>query len=158
MPSSNSSFASGSDCADSAVAKELFELGNVTSVFYMDRFLTVNKDDQSTWEDLLKKLAVPIRAAASVAEAPPPAVAVAAAAPGENPMLDRINQILDEKVRPGLAMDGGGLEVLGLNDHKLLISYQGACGSCPSSLAGTLMAIEHMLKEDVDPEIEVVSV
>ncbi len=152
------SFATAESAQSDPLARELFELGNVTSVFYMDRFLTVNKDDHSTWDDLLKKLAVPIRAAASVAEAPPPAPVAAAAAPGDDPLLDRINQILDEKVRPGLAMDGGGLEVLGLNGHKLLISYQGACGSCPSSLAGTLMAIEHMLKEDVDPEIEVVSV
>ena len=153
------SFSNAEAAQSDPLAKELFEVGSVTSVFYMDRFLTVNKDDQATWEDLLKKLAVPIRAAASVAEAPPPApVAAAATAPGENPMLDRINEILNEKVRPGLAMDGGGLEVLGLTDHKLLISYQGACGSCPSSLAGTLMAIEHMLRQDVDPEIEVVSV
>jgi len=73
-------------------------------------------------------------------------------------LLDRINQVLDEKVRPGLAGDGGGLEIIGLNDKKLLIRYQGACGSCPSSIGGTMMAIEYMLKEDVDPEIEVISV
>jgi Fe-S cluster biogenesis protein NfuA len=39
-----------------------------------------------------------------------------------------------------------------------MIRYQGACGSCPSSIGGTMMAIEQMLKEDVDPEIEVISV
>jgi len=66
--------------------------------------------------------------------------------------------VLDERVRPGLAGDGGGLEILGLEDKRLLIRYQGACGSCPSSISGTMYAIEHMLKEEVDPEIEVVSV
>ena len=60
--------------------------------------------------------------------------------------------------RRELAGDGGGLEIIGFHDKKLMISYQGACGSCPSSIGGTLMAIEHMLKEDVDPEIEVISV
>ena len=54
--------------------------------------------------------------------------------------------------------DGGYLEVLGLTEHTLSIRYQGACGSCPSSLTGTLMAIENMIKEEVDPEIEVVAV
>jgi Fe-S cluster biogenesis protein NfuA len=54
--------------------------------------------------------------------------------------------------------DGGYLEVLGLTDHTLSIRYQGACGSCPSSLTGTLMAIEGMLKQEVDPELEVVAV
>src|SRR5581483_10424947 len=80
------------------------------------------------------------------------------AAPGENPLLDRINALLDDRIRPGLAGDGGGLEIISLNDKTLTIRYQGACGSCPSSMAGTLMAIESMLQQDVDPEIQVISV
>jgi Fe-S cluster biogenesis protein NfuA len=155
---SSRSFATAEAAQADSLASALFEVGDVTSVFYMDRFLTVNKNDQATWDELLKKLAVPIRASTSVAQAPPQAPTAVAIAPGDEALLDRINQVLNEKVRPGLAMDGGGLEVLGLNGRQLLISYQGACGSCPSSLAGTLMAIEHMLKEEIDPEIEVVSV
>jgi Fe-S cluster biogenesis protein NfuA len=139
------------------LASALFNVGNVTSVFYMDRFITVNKEDDVSWEEVLKKLAEPIRSAPSVADLPAPE-SKPIFAPGENPLLDRINEVLDEKVRPGLAGDGGGLEIVGLNDKKLLISYQGACGSCPSSIGGTMMAIEYMLKEDVDPEIEVISV
>ena len=76
----------------------------------------------------------------------------------DDPRLTRINEILDEKVRPALAGDGGYLEILGLKDHTLSIRYQGACGSCPSSLTGTLMAIEGMLKQEVDPDLEVVAV
>jgi Fe-S cluster biogenesis protein NfuA len=140
------------------LASALFDVGNVTSVFYMDRFITVNKEDEVSWEEMLKKLAEPIRSAPAASEPAPQAARTSAVLPGENLLLDRINQVLDEKVRPGLAGDGGGLEIIGLNDKKLLISYQGACGSCPSSIGGTLMAIEHMLKEDVDPEIEVISV
>ena len=68
------------------------------------------------------------------------------------------DEILDEKVRPALMGDGGYLEVLGLQDHTLSIRYQGACGSCPSSLTGTLMAIEGMLKQEVDPDLEVIAV
>ena len=70
----------------------------------------------------------------------------------------RVNEILDEKIRPYLASDGGWLEVLSLDDKKLTIHYQGACGSCPSSLSGTLMAIERLMQEEIDPEIEVVAV
>ncbi|MBI1764288.1 MAG: NifU family protein [Acidobacteria bacterium] len=142
------------------LAASLFDVGNVTSVFYMDRFITINKADHVDWEEMLRKLAEPIRSAPAVTE-----VAQAAAAEsnpayvvGENPLLDQINQVLDEKVRSGLAMDGGGLEIIGLNGKRLTISYQGACGSCPSSSYGTLMAIESMLKAEVDPEIEVISV
>ena len=140
------------------LADSLFKVGNVTSVFYMDRFVTVNKEDDVSWEEMLKKLAEPIRSAPSGTEAAVQAPAAPVATPGENPMLDLINQVLDEKVRPGLAGDGGGLEVIGFHDKKLMIRYQGACGSCPSSIGGTMMATEHMLREDVDAEIEVISV
>jgi len=81
-----------------------------------------------------------------------------AAVTSDDPRLLRINEILDEKVRPALMGDGGYLEIMGLADHTLSIRYQGACGSCPSSLTGTLMAIESMLKQEVDPELEVVAV
>jgi NFU1 iron-sulfur cluster scaffold homolog, mitochondrial len=146
------------------LAKSLFDVGHVVSVFYMDRMITVEKDDEGDWDDLLPALAVPIRAAEAVNVSS--AVAAAAAAVGgsiaavtsDDPRLLKINEILDEKVRPALMGDGGYLEVLGLNEHTLSIRYQGACGSCPSSLTGTLMAIEGMLKQEVDPDLEVVAV
>jgi NFU1 iron-sulfur cluster scaffold homolog, mitochondrial len=154
---SSRSFQNAESAQADPLAAALFAVGNVTSVFYMDRFVTVNKEDEVSWEEMLKKLAEPIRAAGATSEAPAH-VQAQVTAPGENSLLDQINQVLDEKVRPGLAGDGGGLEIIGLDDKKLLIRYQGACGSCPSSIGGTMMAIEYMLKEDVDPEIEVISV
>jgi NFU1 iron-sulfur cluster scaffold homolog, mitochondrial len=154
---SSRSFQNAQSAQADPLASALFAVGNVTSVFYMDRFITVNKEDEAPWEEMLKKLAEPIREAPTTSE--PMAQAQASAyTPGENLLLDRINQVLDEKVRPGLAGDGGGLEIIGLDDKKLLIRYQGACGSCPSSVGGTMMAIEYMLKEEVDPDIEIVSV
>ena len=153
--------------ADMAVndplAKSLFDVGHVVSVFYMDRMITVEKDDEGDWDDLLPALAVPIRAAEAVNGSAAAAAAAAvggsiAAVTSDDPRLLRINEILDEKVRPALMGDGGYLEIIGLNDHTLSIRYQGACGSCPSSLTGTLMAIESMLKQDVDPELEVIAV
>ena len=154
------SFPSAEAAIADPLADALFKIGNVTSVFYMDRFITVNKEDDVSWEDLLKKLAEPIRSAPAISAgsfgvAPETTSTFTV---GDNPLLDRINQILDERIRPGLAGDGGGLEIIGLDDKKLLIRYQGACGSCPSSIGGTLMAIEYMLKEEVDPDIEVISV
>lgn len=155
---SSRSFQNAEAALADPLADSLFKVGNVTSVFYMDRFVTVNKEEDITWEDMLKKLAEPIRSAPSASEAAAQATPKPAPTPGDDPVLDRINQVLDEKVRPGLAGDGGGLEIIGFHDKKLMISYQGACGSCPSSIGGTLMYIEHMLKEEIDPEIEVISV
>src|SRR5258705_12971258 len=143
------------------LAKALFDVGHVVSVFYMDRMITVEKDDEGDWDDLLPTLAVPIRAAEAVNSPSDVGAAVGgsiAAVISDDPRLARINEILDDKVRPALMGDGGYLEVLGLADHTLSIRYQGACGSCPSSLTGTLMAIEGMLKQEVDPELEVVAV
>ena len=143
------------------LAKSLFDVGHVVSVFYMDKMITVEKDDEGDWDDLLPALAVPIRAADSVNGAAAAAAAVGgpiAAVASDDPRYLKINEILDEKVRPALMGDGGYLEIIGLSDHTLSIRYQGACGSCPSSLTGTLMAIESMLKQEVDPELEVIAV
>lgn len=156
------------DSADKAqsdpLAKALFDTGHVVSVFYMDQMVTVEKDEEGDWDELLPRLAVPIRAAeATTAAASHEAAASTLGGPlaavmSDDPRLVRINEILDEKVRPALMGDGGYLEVLGIKDNTLSIRYQGACGSCPSSLTGTLMAIEGMLKQEVDPELDVVAV
>ena len=154
-------YGSADQAAGDPLATSLFDIGNVVSVFYMDRMITVEKTDEADWDDLLPTLAVPIRAAEAVNGPAAAAAAVGgaiAAVTSDDPRLIRINEILDERVRPALMGDGGYLEILGLADHTLSIRYQGACGSCPSSLTGTLMAIESMLKQEVDPELEVVAV
>ena len=158
------SFHSAGEAADDALAGPLFAVGDVSSVFYMDRMVTVEKTDEADWDDLLPRLAVPIRAAAGVASnggaAPQPSGVGGplGAIMSDDPRLVRINEILDEKVRPYLASDGGWLEVLSLNDKTLTIRYQGACGSCPSSLSGTLLGIEGLIRQEIDPDIEVVAV
>ena len=161
------SFLGASLAKDDALAKSLFEVGGVVSVFYMDRMITVEKEETEDWDDLLPKLAVPIRAAeAAQGGAVAAAEAAGAGALGgtlgalmsDDPRLLRINEILDEKIRPALAGDGGWLEIVSLKENTLTIKYQGACGSCPSSISGTLMAIENMVQQEVDPALEVVAV
>jgi Fe-S cluster biogenesis protein NfuA len=155
------SFKSSSEAVNDKLAKSLFSIANVESVFYMDKMITVEKDDLAEWDELLPVLAVPIREAESVKAQSAAATAVGgaiAAAVSDDPKLAEINAILDERIRPYLAGDGGWLDVLSLDNKTLTIRYQGACGSCPSSLTGTLMAIENMIKDEVDPEIEVIAV
>ena len=155
------SFQSAADAQSDTLAKSLFEVGSVESIFYMDKMITVEKTDEADWDDVLPALAVPIRAAESVKTQTAAAAAAGgavAAVTSDDPRLMQINEILDERIRPYLASDGGWLEVLSLDDNTLKIRYQGACGSCPSSLTGTLMAIETMIRDEVDPEIEVVAV
>lgn len=159
------SFDSRDKVKDDKLAASLFEVGDVVSVFYMDKMITVEKADEADWDEILPTLAVPIRAAESVAasstngKAAAAAVggAIGAAVNGDNPVIAQINELLDERIRPFLASDGGWLEILSLEDKILKIRYQGACGSCPSSLTGTLMAIENMIKDEIDSEIEVIA-
>ncbi len=158
-------FDSPDKVGDDPLARALFDTGHVVSIFYMDRMVTVEKDEEGDWDELLPQLAVPIRAAEATTAAGAVVSSEQSSVGGalgalmsDDPRIVRINEILDEKVRPALMMDGGYLEVLGIKDNTLSIRYQGACGSCPSSLTGTLMAIEGMIRQEVDPDLEVVAV
>lgn len=64
----------------------------------------------------------------------------------------QVEEILDRTVRPGLQADGGDLEVVSFKDNKIEISYQGACGGCPSSYMDTLFAIENILRYELKNE------
>lgn len=156
------SFKNADDAADDELARSIFEVGNVVSIFYMDKMLTVEKTDEAEWDEILPELAVPIRAAnaVSVSSAKSAAAAIGGsigALASDDPMLAEINALLDDRIRPYLAGDGGWLEVLELADNVLKIRYEGACGSCPSSLTGTLMSIENMIREEIHPDITVVA-
>lgn len=159
------SFKTAEDAVGNALAESLFAIGEVVSVFYMDKMITVEKSDDADWDELLPALAVPIRETKSVGSANGNGKGAAAVVGGaiavaasDDPRLAQIDELLDERIRPYLASDGGWLEIVDLVDHTLNIRYQGACGSCPSSLTGTLMAIENMIREEIDPDIEVVAV
>ena len=159
------SFDSAEKAAGDKLALSLFEVGDVVSIFYMDKMITVEKTDEADWDEILPILAVPIRAAESVAtsngngngNAANAVGGAIAAAVSDNPIIAQINELLDERIRPYLASDGGWLEIVSLEGKTLTIRYEGACGSCPSSLTGTLMSIENMIKEEIDEEIEVVA-
>ncbi|MBX3244491.1 MAG: NifU family protein [Acidobacteria bacterium] len=145
------------------LAQSIFGVGDVVSVFYMDKMITVEKNDEVEWDVILPELAVPIRAAEPVKAGNGSSAArsvggAIAAAADDDPTLREIEALLDERIRPYLAGDGGWLEIIELAGSTLSIRYQGACGSCPSSLTGTLMAIENMIKEEIDPDIEVIAV
>jgi len=111
----------------------------------------------------MRQLAIPIREAPS-ADADSAKYAEQAEgmdltklSPEDKARLDKINDILDEQIRPYLQGDGGDLYVVGLEGNKLSVHYQGACGSCPSSISGTLAGIESLVRQ-IEPEMEVVAV
>ena len=144
------------DSAGIPLAARLMALDGVESVFFYDNYVTVTKREEGDWDvlspailDLLQEL-LPQHDPAFSQEQPAHTPSVEM-----TPALMQISDILDRTVRPFLAADGGGLELLAYQDHLLLIRYQGACGTCPSSASGTLMAIESILRDEFDPEIRV---
>jgi Fe-S cluster biogenesis protein NfuA len=147
------------------LAEALFAIPHVTNVFYVDYWITVTQDGKAHWPELLRQLAVPIRDAPSAQETSKQLVTQAfdrpdglpAADEEEDEKLAAIRQLLDDQVRPYLQGDGGDLYVLGLEGNVLKVHYQGACGSCPSSISGTLAGIAGLVRQ-IDPEIEIVAV
>ena len=147
---------------DDVLASTLFDIEHVSNVFYVDRWLTVTQDGGADWPELVRLIAAPLRAAPAAAAQS--AATVFAAREAINDMstedqerLGQINVLLDERIRPSLQGDGGDLHVVGLAGNYLSIHYQGACGTCPSSIAGTLKGIENLVRT-IEPDIEVVAV
>jgi NFU1 iron-sulfur cluster scaffold homolog, mitochondrial len=158
------SFDSAEQAQSDPLASALFDIEHVTNVFYVDHWITVTQDGKGDWQELMRKLAAPIREAPSAdADSARHAARTETGATLENlpdadrERLSRINGLLDEQVRPYLQGDGGDLYVVGIEGNRLMVHYQGACGSCPSSISGTLAGIENLLRP-IEPDIELVAV
>jgi Fe-S cluster biogenesis protein NfuA len=153
------SYEDAESAKEDALASSLFEIDHVINVYYVDKYITVTQDGGAVWSELLRKLAPPIREAEAQdhLEHDEEVHVSKEAMESDDPRLSEINRMLDEQVRPYLLADGGGLKVLSLEENRLKVHYQGACGTCPTATTGTLYAIESMVKR-IDPEIQVISV
>ena len=69
---------------------------------------------------------------------------------------EAIEELFEKSIRPALAADGGDLELDLVKGNEVVISFQGACGSCPSSAGGTLRGIERAIQQNVFPEAVVI--
>jgi Fe-S cluster biogenesis protein NfuA len=155
------SYENAEQAEDDDHARAHIAIEHVTNVFYVDRWLTVTQDGQADWKELVRKIAVPLRVAPGAGEQSATAAAAARSSleqlsQGDQDRLDEINRLLDEQIRPYLRGDGGDLLVFGLEGDRLVVHYQGACGTCPSSISGTLRGIETLLRT-IEPDIEVVA-
>jgi Fe-S cluster biogenesis protein NfuA len=149
-------FQTKEEAAKDPLAKGIFEITGVVSVFYMDKFITIEKEAKTNWGQIQRPFVEFIKNFDKTT-IPPEVEQFEVSKDEETAILKKVNEILDTRVRPALAGDGGGLQVTGMDGLTLKIRYQGACGSCPSSIRGTLVAIENLLRREVNPAIEVVS-
>lgn len=156
------SYENAEQAKDDVLAAALFALPHVSNVFYVDRWLTVTQDGSADWPELVRLIAVPLRAAPAAAAQSAAAVFAARAAiedmsEADQARLNVISELLDQRIRPSLQADGGDLHVVGLSGDYLSIHYQGACGSCPSSISGTLSAIQNLVRT-IEPDLAVLAV
>jgi len=161
------SFDSKEEAQGDPLAAALFDIPRVANVFYVDNWITVTQDGGAEWGELPTKVAVPIREApaaeaqsqvyASAGGGGHPAFDDDRLTPEQRQKLGLITDLIDERVRPYLQGDGGDLYVVELEGNVLKVHYQGACGSCPSSISATLTGIEGLVRS-VDPEMQLVPV
>ncbi|MFM9428858.1 Fe-S cluster biogenesis protein NfuA [Variovorax sp. GrIS 2.14] len=156
------SYENAGQVSGDALASALFAIPHVSNVFYVDRWLTVTQDGGADWPELVRLIAVPLRAAPAAAAQSAAAVFAARVSiddmsEEDQERLEVISELLDERIRPSLQADGGDLHLVGLSGNHLSIHYQGACGSCPSSISGTLAAIQNLVCT-IEPDLAVVAV
>jgi len=163
MATGTREFASPEDAAASPLAEALFDLGDVTGVFYGRDFISVTAAPGVAWASL-KPQVVAMLLDHFVADAP-----LFAAAPGnglavpaededfgDDPadadIVAQIRDLIETRVRPAVANDGGDIVYRGFREGVVYLTMQGACSGCPSSSATLKNGIESLLKHYV-PEV-----
>ncbi len=161
-------FDSPDDVGDDPMAKALFDIFGIQSIFIKENFITVTKSNATGWHTIMEKIGTAIESHSHHYEKGDDAKGDKDVHPvledfnkedfftyNDDRKTEVINALLDIAIRPALANDGGGINLLSVEDKTIKVHYQGACGSCPSSTTGTLQYIEQFLKEAIHHDVEV---
>ena len=163
MPAGTRDFRDEEDAAASPLATALFDLGDVTGVFFGRDFVSVTAGPGTDWS-ALKPQVVAVLLDHFVMQAPllhaPSAGGITV--PGEDEDLGddpadaeivaQIRELIETRVRPAVANDGGDIVYRGFREGIVYLSMQGACAGCPSSTATLKNGIETLIKHYV-PEV-----
>ena len=164
MGSGTREFATPEAAEASPLAQASFDTGEVTNVFFGSDFISVTIAPGASWTEM-KPQVLAILLDHFVSEAPlfAPGSAGGISVPPEADMLveereedadivAQINELLETRVRPAVAGDGGDIQYRGYRDGVVYLQMQGACSGCPSSTATLKHGIEGLLKHYV-PEV-----
>lgn len=161
-------FATPEAAEASPLAQAVFDTGEVVNVFFGGDFISVTAAPGVNWSDL-KPQVLSILLDHFVSEAPlfAPGTAGDISVPAEDDALlveeneadadivSQINELLETRVRPAVAGDGGDIQYRGFKDGIVYLQMQGACSGCPSSTATLKHGIEGLLKHYVPEVVEV---
>lgn len=163
MESGTRDFATPEDAEASPLAEALFSLGDVTGVFFGRDFISVTAGPGAEWAmlkpDVLGILLdhfsanMPLfRAGSAAGISVPPESADFGDHPEDADIVAQIRELIETRIRPAVANDGGDIVYRGFDAGKVYLQMQGACAGCPSSSATLKNGIEQLLKHYV-PEV-----
>ena len=155
MASGTADFAGPDSASRSPLAEALFALPGVARVFLGNDFVTVTKSDLADWQSLRPQVLGTIMehfvAGRPVIQGDGDAV-LEDVSPEDQEVVEQIKELLDTRVRPAVAGDGGDIVFRGYRDGIVRLHMQGSCSGCPSSSATLKHGIENMLRHYV-PEV-----
>ena len=154
LKSGSVDFSNVKSSTNSPLAKRLFEIDGVTRVFLSSDFISVTKESVLEWNTLKPSILTGIMEHYSSGL---PAVNIEDDVIENNSVEDtetikQIKDLLETRVRPAVAMDGGDISFCSFEDGVVTLQMKGACAGCPSSTATLKMGIENMLRHYI-PEV-----
>lgn len=156
MQSGTADFASVDSAGRSPLALALFDLPGVARVFLGADFVTITKTDEVSWQHLKPRVLAALMdhfvANRVVIEGAAEEDEIEEIRPGDEEIVEQIRELLDTRVRPAVAGDGGDIIFRGYRDGVVRLHMQGSCSGCPSSTATLKHGIENMLRHYV-PEV-----
>ena len=158
MSAGTAFFKTESESSNSPLAKKLFAVEGVTGVFFGSDFITITKDDNFDWQALKPIVLGSIMdhynsGEEIIIEAFKNEANQSTSTNQDSDIVKQIKELLDTRVRPAVAMDGGDIVYQGFEKGVVYLHMQGACSGCPSSTATLKAGIENMLKHYV-PEVK----
>jgi Fe-S cluster biogenesis protein NfuA len=154
MESGTAYFTTDDEGARSPLARRMFAIDGVVGVFLGADFITITKQPDSDWEALktyvLSSIMDHYTSGDLVIEADVPGVSVDG---HDDEVINQICELLDTRVRPMVAQDGGDIVFKGYEDGIVYLHLQGACAGCPSASQTLKHGVENMLRYYI-PEIQ----
>ena len=157
LETGTANFTSAEEAVRSPLAERLFGIDGVTGVFFGGDFVTVAKAEDKDWY-LLKPSILGVIMEHFAAGRPillegADEAAGGAGAGDDDEIVVQIKELLDTRVRPAVAMDGGDIVFHKFDDGVVYLTMQGSCSGCPSSTMTLKAGIENMLRHYI-PEVQ----
>lgn len=138
----------------SILAEQLFEINGVEAIFFGKDFVTITKNSDKNWPDIKTEILTTIMDFCLLNKPAVNPVAITKESDEEDSeVVKQIKELLEIKVRPAVAMDGGDIIFCGFEDGIVKLKLKGSCSGCPSSTVTLKNGIETMLKHYI-PEVE----